>query len=57
MVGDCRRNLVGRCRWIESGVPRKGKRGIDFDLLCLTMETVQVFGASQRASLTEGRVR
>lgn len=54
MVGDCRRNLVGRCRWIESGVPGKGKRGIDFDLLCLTTETVQIFRASQHAPVSLG---
>lgn len=54
MVGDCRRNLVGCCRWIESGVP--GKEARNRFLFALSDNgNVQVFGASQHAPVTTHR--
>lgn len=51
LVGDCRRNLVGRCAESSLVCPKKGKRGNDFYLLCLTTESFTYFvGASQHAS-------
>lgn len=54
MVGDCRRNLVGCCRWIESGVP--GKEARNRFLFALSDNgNVLVFGASQHAPVTTHR--
>lgn len=45
MVGDCRRNLVGRCAESSLVCPRKGKRGTDFYLLCLTTKSFTYLSA------------